>query len=627
MRIDPKMVAAFEPDAAPARERIDPSMVAGFTPDAGAVDETGLPVDYGRESPVDPNAPGYVESLARGGLQGASFGLSDEAIGFLESLWSDKTYEQARDESRAANEAARTANPKTYLAGEIGGGVASTFVPGVGAAHGASTAAKLGRAAIEGGIAGGGYSEAKDAGGVAKDVVLGAGLGGAIGAAGMAASAGLRAAALKIARGAPDRATKRIVQEIVSATNPKQRNALLGESGIKAERVGKLVLEDDELFAAHRNPVQFVDTIDTKLTDAAKPLDQLFEQVDKLDPGMDPRPAIKTIQRYADNARKAFKPNVAAAFDQAAESRLALLEGQLVDETGKHFPVLEKGIKRDWSEKQKYFLPASQMRQLVGGLQGDAWMGSAFEPPPIKAAMRKMTGELRDMLNEHVEAVAKRAGLEVRLDGKPVALKEINQRISDLINLRDVAERSATRARGATEVSPFSMKNVKMLAGNPLVAIPTFAANPTLGGALAAAQIGVKGARALDDRLARSAIKRGAADVVPGTEGFHLTNAAEAVAPGRFTRTASRAAEAGQEAGKLEGWEQAHHEEKVPGGARRAAVTAITDDSESRRRRNQAELAGMARQGQSVDRILARARDLGIDAVRAQRIAKLFGPS
>lgn len=65
-----------------------------------------------------------LESLGRGGAQGLSFGFADEITGALESMLTDKSYEQARDESRKNYMEAEEANPKTFMAGNVAGAVA-----------------------------------------------------------------------------------------------------------------------------------------------------------------------------------------------------------------------------------------------------------------------------------------------------------------------------------------------------------------------------------------------------------------------------------------------------------------------------------------------------------------------
>jgi hypothetical protein len=149
----------------------------------------------------DANAMGKVESFGRGVLKGGTLGFNDEITGAVESLFTDKTYEQARDESRAADKKAAEDNPKTYMGGNIAGGVATAFVPGLNAAKGATLAAKIGKGALAGGIDALGASDAENfSGQQLKDVGVGLSVGGvapwAIEGAGKVAS--------KVAGGAGD---------------------------------------------------------------------------------------------------------------------------------------------------------------------------------------------------------------------------------------------------------------------------------------------------------------------------------------------------------------------------------------------------------------------------------------
>lgn len=123
------------------------------------------------------------ESALRGAAQGASLGFADEATGTMEALWNKaqgnpqafgELYSQYRDESRQAFSESQQANPKSYLAGEVGGGVATAFIPGMAVAKGAKAASTLGKAAKIGGAMGAGYSEGQNVGEVAKDVAIGA---------------------------------------------------------------------------------------------------------------------------------------------------------------------------------------------------------------------------------------------------------------------------------------------------------------------------------------------------------------------------------------------------------------------------------------------------------------------
>jgi len=124
------------------------------------------------ERPRSPLQSGLI-----GASRGATFGLADEAIARLESIRSGRPYEEVLQEARGMYKSASEQNPASYLAGEIGAGVAAPIGQ-------AATGAKLGRLAIAGAATGAlsglGYSEGKTAGEVAKDVSIGGLLGGGL---------------------------------------------------------------------------------------------------------------------------------------------------------------------------------------------------------------------------------------------------------------------------------------------------------------------------------------------------------------------------------------------------------------------------------------------------------------
>lgn len=156
-----------------------------------------------------PSEIGMTESALRGAASGASFGFADELTAAAEaagrsvlpeSMGGDKladlleNYRKYRGESREAYKAAEEANPATYMAGDIGAGVATGLLTGgagavanlgkVGIKQGVKELAKMG--AKQGATAGLGMSEADltqgEVGGVAKDVLTGSVIGGAAGA-------------------------------------------------------------------------------------------------------------------------------------------------------------------------------------------------------------------------------------------------------------------------------------------------------------------------------------------------------------------------------------------------------------------------------------------------------------
>lgn len=166
-----------------------------------------------RALPVEGNIS-MAESGLRGAAQGVSFGFADEIVGGAKSIVDDisqlftgeangpkpkydengillnqdellGSYQKHRDEYRQADERAREANPSTFLAGEVGGGIASSLLPG-GALLNAGKGAKLGtvmaKGAAQGGLYGAGSSNADNA----QDLLIDASMGTALGAGGSA---------------------------------------------------------------------------------------------------------------------------------------------------------------------------------------------------------------------------------------------------------------------------------------------------------------------------------------------------------------------------------------------------------------------------------------------------------
>lgn len=64
-----------------------------------------------------------ADAVGLGALQGTTFGFADEIKAGIETPFSDKTYEQLRDEERALYAAAEKQHPKTMLASDLGAGL------------------------------------------------------------------------------------------------------------------------------------------------------------------------------------------------------------------------------------------------------------------------------------------------------------------------------------------------------------------------------------------------------------------------------------------------------------------------------------------------------------------------
>lgn len=210
-----------------------------------------------------------LESLGRGALQNASLGFSDEITGGIEALWEaakgdprtfGELYEQFRDESRANNENAQKANPKSYMAGQIAGAIAAAAVPGTLAARGALGAGRVAQAASalnstagligQGAAQGLGESKADNLGGMARDAGAGAGAGllalgagKALGAAGAEVSPYVQKAFNKVGDFADNVAESRAYKAI-DPTGSQLRGISAAADDATARNVGRVALEE-----------------------------------------------------------------------------------------------------------------------------------------------------------------------------------------------------------------------------------------------------------------------------------------------------------------------------------------------------------------------------------------------
>lgn len=202
----------------------------------------------------DPEEVSEAESFVRGGVQGASFGTADELTGAGEAIFKaiaghDKlvdiisNYKKYRDESRKNYDTAEKANPKTYLGGNVAGGIASTFVPGLGAlnaAKGAKLATLAGKGALQGGIMGLGGSESDTVAGDVVNTAIGAGIGAALPVAGVGLTKGAgkvwQAAAPEGVK-AVTNAAKEAVLHPVHTSQAAWRGAKTGATAADAEAI------------------------------------------------------------------------------------------------------------------------------------------------------------------------------------------------------------------------------------------------------------------------------------------------------------------------------------------------------------------------------------------------------
>lgn len=164
-------------------------------------------------------SPGMGEAALRGGAQGLSLGFADELAGGVAGLkdtghFHDK-YVEARDAWRHADDAAKTAHPYAFGAGELAGSIPSitalgaTGLGAVGAAAAAGGIGALGNSKAD--IANQGMSAVPQA---AQDTAVGAAAGGVLGKAGQMIGQ-------KFAGGAADLAQEQANKFAVKSLGPR----------------------------------------------------------------------------------------------------------------------------------------------------------------------------------------------------------------------------------------------------------------------------------------------------------------------------------------------------------------------------------------------------------------------
>jgi hypothetical protein len=313
---------------------------------------------------LPPEQPSAAESFVRGGVQGASFGGSDELVGAAKAIGVHpvelaqaaaegpaglgsylgtklgitfgtkkpsevvKTYRQGRDEEHAKNKAANDAHPGYYLGGQIAGGIAG----GVAAAP-ASVPGIVAAGTAAGGLGALGDSEAdltrgefeKAAKDVGKGMLYGGGL--AVGGAAVGRTAeALRGITTRISKNKMVAALGKYLEGIVTRggdpAEAKKAAGMLMQKGIEAAGDAKIptskltALRDDfaKLPANRRNRI-VDDAIDTagrfeKEGATLAELDAELKHWGNL--ASDLRAADPTAARHALMVKKAIKEEIAS---------------------------------------------------------------------------------------------------------------------------------------------------------------------------------------------------------------------------------------------------------------------------------------------------------------------------
>ena len=139
----------FDPSAYLAQKRAAknaPPSSDDFDPTAYLAEKRAANSDTPAPAPTE-DTPSPLASAARGFVKGATLDFADEIVGGVKALGSigskesfNDAYKRHRDVRRTDDKRYQDANPWWFGGGNVVGSVASSFVPGLGIAKGATLA-------------------------------------------------------------------------------------------------------------------------------------------------------------------------------------------------------------------------------------------------------------------------------------------------------------------------------------------------------------------------------------------------------------------------------------------------------------------------------------------------------
>ena len=186
--INPNLVTSYESAAGPSPSA---SLIPGRPQDALSSMPVLAEPQKIRDVVAQQNDTGYAGNLARSVAKGALFDFNDELEAAARMLAEGKIdateYRRIKNQINTDYGKWSEANPKAALGGELAGGIASTFIPGVGwVGKGVQSATKIGkianvtgRAAATGALSGAvsGVGSAPTMQDIPADALIGAGMG------------------------------------------------------------------------------------------------------------------------------------------------------------------------------------------------------------------------------------------------------------------------------------------------------------------------------------------------------------------------------------------------------------------------------------------------------------------
>lgn len=371
-------------------------------------------------APAKEERPGFIERTARNVAQGVPIigPFTDEIGAAMEAPFSDKTYDQIRDEQRKRNDMAQQDAP--FESGLVRG--AAGMVGGGALMKGAQTATQVaGRMAGIGAVEGAGRSEATDAAGVLRDAATSGLVSGVTGGV-----------VSKVIRGAPERVDAKVVRDVSrgeagGATKDKNYKKLVDKAGEGLEDL-------NEVLGRHAGTKKLLAT--TAANNPAKAAAKVEQRIEKVGAKLDP--IYDAIDATGGVSRVSLHSSVAALTEKLKKSGntgMADVADRFRAHIEKHYPIDGTGGN----------ITASQLRQLRNEIGEAAFAGDPTQHTKFGARAKQ---SIYGALNNAIESAAKKTpGVKVE------ELRTLNKDMSMFLTIKDaLSDRAAKAAAGRSTI-------------------------------------------------------------------------------------------------------------------------------------------------------------------------------
>lgn len=387
--------------------------------------------------------PSKLQSAGRGLAQGATLGFADEIAGaagavkdqvqkeglgsLYKALYNQEQYKKNRDESRENFKKAEKANPASYMAGELGGAVATSFVPGLGVGGSIAKLAKSG--AKIGGIAGLGSSEGETLGELALDTGIGAG----IGLAGGAALGGTGKLIKKSADKAVPALKKFAEERTFKSLGPVKKGGDEAMAKGNLREIGRQLL-DEKIVTPLASREKIAERLSSKIDDRVSQLDNLLEEI-STGKGLSPE------QRMVVDQSKFVPTNAAKELKEALRKQYSHVPGAILKSREEMIDTwLEKDRPMTAKEAQDF---KRQVQDWI--MDGSYWKAN---PNASQEALMSVRRAIKEGIEKNADAVANVT------HGDAGQVKAINKGLGNLLQADDVVQDRIARDAVNRTVSP-----------------------------------------------------------------------------------------------------------------------------------------------------------------------------